>query len=358
MDNTEIYSRNFSSLLEQTLVAARTDFGAFFEFVFRDAEGRAVQLATIHKTWQLHLEYCWSIGKLPAILAPYAHAKTSVVTVARTAFEIGQNLNLRAKVICQNDSKAMERVMGISTLISSPRYKLLFPNVREVSKESARDRKQIARWTQHELFVQRPGFAIDPTVQAAGVLTAGAGGRSDLNVYDDVVDQKNAIDEPALRDKVANNIDHVWMGRLEPAGRVAFIGTCYHGDDYTHRILKRPSWCVLKQWISEDFKRIEQEVYNAPDDYPIPAAVREPVVFQTKALESSNIAEFSYDPRSLILDIRFKTGTHYNYFDVPQDLYVRFAASTSKGSFFALQIKDRFKFKRLDRHAPKSPALY
>jgi hypothetical protein len=165
----------------------------------------------------------------------------------------------------------MERVMGISALIRTPRYRFVFDEVREVPKGKAGFGKQ-TKWTQHEIFLQRPGFALDPSVQAAGVLSAGTGGRADLLILDDVVDQKNALDEPKLRDKVADNIDNVWMSRLEPGGRVIMIATPWHQNDYTHRIQKREVWCTLRQWVSDDFSRIEQEVYNPPVDYPIPRA--------------------------------------------------------------------------------------
>lgn len=336
------------ALLGTQVVAARADYNAFAEFVLRDSGGLPLKQAVIHRVWQLHIEYCWRVGRIPAILAPFGHGKTTQLTIGRIAYELGKDVNLRCKIVCQNDDKAMERAMGVSALISSPRYRLLFPNVREVPKESRRDRRAIARWTQHELFLDRPGFAIDPSVQAAGVLSAGTGGRSDLNFYDDIVDQRNAIDEPALRPKVANNVDNVWQQRLEPGGRAALIGTPWHMADFTHVILERPAWCVLRQWVSEDCRRIEQEVYNAPADYPIPRSTRELPVFESAPVEgSSNVLEIGYEPRSCVLEVRFRDGSRYRYRDVSPDTYAAFAGSTSKGSFFHQVIRDKYAFERL-----------
>jgi hypothetical protein len=67
------------------------------------------------------------------------------------------------------------------------------------------------------------------------------------------------------------NFDRVWMSRLEPHGRALLVGTPWHQADLHHELLRRPAWCVLRQWVSEDLSRIEQEVYNPPLDYPLPA---------------------------------------------------------------------------------------
>ena len=172
---------------------------------------------------------------------------------------------------CNTDTRAMERTMGISTVLRSPYYRLAFPEVRPVSAEKAAKTGQQSKWTQHDIYLDRPGFSLDPTFQAAGVLSGGLGARCDLLIFDDVIDQRNAIDHPAERERVIANIDNVWMSRLESDGRCLFVSNMWHQADFSHKILERPAWCVLRQWISEDFQRIEQEVYNAPPGYPLPA---------------------------------------------------------------------------------------
>lgn len=338
-----------SAALRSKYEECRTSFHPFVEFVMRDEEGFSLKQATIHRLWHLHAEWCWKVGRIPAILAPFGHGKTSQMTIGRTAFEIGQDVNARTKIVCQNDQKAMERVMGISAMISSARYRAVFPGVRPVSNQKASKAKIQSKWTQHEVFLDRPGFSIDPSIQAAGVLSAGTGGRADLLVFDDVVDQRNAIDEPALRQKIIDNIDNVWMHRLEPSGRVLFIGTPWHQADFTHVILNRPAWCVLRQWISEDFKRVEQEVYNAPDGYPIPSAIRGPSLALARLVveDSTNVREIVYDPNAEALEVMFRSGSRYAYKGVPSDVHAAFQASTSKGSFFAQVIRNRYPATRI-----------
>ncbi len=63
--------------------------------------------------------------------------------------------------------------------------------------------------------------------------------------------------------------------------------------------------------------------------------------------ESSNIARFGYDEGSSTLSIEFKKGGTYEYFDVPQSVYEGMQAATSKGQYFAAQIKGVFRYTRV-----------
>lgn len=342
-----------TQVIESKAAQARDDYNAFVEFVIRDSSGVPMRQAVIHRVWSLHAEWCWANGYHPAILAPFAHGKTSQITVGRVAHEIGHDTNIRVKIVCQNDAKAMERTMGIGALVRSDRYRLCFPNVKPVEKKH-RNKGQ-SRTTMHEFYVARSGFSIDPTVQAAGVLSSGTGGRADLIIFDDIVDQRNAIDEPALRQKVADNVDNVWMHRLESDGRALLVGTPWHDADFTHLILDRPAWCVLKQVISPDFKRIDQEIYNAPDHYPIPRAdVRAPLIESQQVLESSNVKEIVYQAHSKVLEVAFHSGARYRFLDVPPDIHRAFTAASSKGSFFAQVIKDRYPGVKIVAAPPKT----
>lgn len=65
-----------------------------------------------------------------------------------------------------------------------------------------------------------------------------------------------------------------------------------------------------------------------------------------ESVTSSNIASIGYDPDSLTLEIEFKNGSIYQYFDVPQNVFDAFRTADSKGSFLASQIKGNFRFAR------------
>lgn len=60
---------------------------------------------------------------------------------------------------------------------------------------------------------------------------------------------------------------------------------------------------------------------------------------------SSNIVSHGYDPATKVMEVTFrgKNGNStYSYADVPQDVWERFKAASSKGSFHHENVKGRF----------------
>lgn len=67
---------------------------------------------------------------------------------------------------------------------------------------------------------------------------------------------------------------------------------------------------------------------------------REPV-------SSSNVASVGYDEDSQTLEVEFKNGALYQYFDVPQVLYHGLMAADSTGSYLAENIKGVYRYSRV-----------
>ena len=259
-----------TSILTERAEAAREDFHEFASFCMRDEHGDAIEQESLHRVIQLHIDVCWASGRHAAILAPFAHGKTIQTAVGRVCWELGRDQTLRWKIVCNNDLRAQERVIGCTALMFSSAYRLTFPHIRPVPAEKAKKFKKPSKMTQHEVFLDRPGMALDASIQAAGVISGGTGGRCDRILFDDIVDQKNALDEPTMRTKVIHNMENVWMQRLTSTGLAAYLGTAWHKADATHRLMDNPAWSVLVCAISPDFGRIDMQVYNPPDGYPLP----------------------------------------------------------------------------------------
>jgi hypothetical protein len=62
---------------------------------------------------------------------------------------------------------------------------------------------------------------------------------------------------------------------------------------------------------------------------------REPVV-------STSIASVGFDADNEMLEVQFVSGSIYRYREVEEDVYDRFLAASSKGSFFNEHIKDAY----------------
>lgn len=63
--------------------------------------------------------------------------------------------------------------------------------------------------------------------------------------------------------------------------------------------------------------------------------------------ESSNLKSARYNPESSTLEVSFKNGTTYQYFDVPQHIRDGFDASESKGGYLAAQVKGHYRYSKL-----------
>lgn len=69
----------------------------------------------------------------------------------------------------------------------------------------------------------------------------------------------------------------------------------------------------------------------------IPKASRKPVV-------SSNIAAIGYYPQLSILEVEFRNGSVYHYFDVPEYIYEEFIAAPSHGGYHGGYIMFRYRY--------------
>lgn len=65
-------------------------------------------------------------------------------------------------------------------------------------------------------------------------------------------------------------------------------------------------------------------------------------------INSSNITSAKYDTETKDLTINFKSGFIYDFYDIPWELFTKFRLSESQGKFFNSQIKNKFKFKKLN----------
>lgn len=66
-----------------------------------------------------------------------------------------------------------------------------------------------------------------------------------------------------------------------------------------------------------------------------------------KAVVSSNLLGVAYDEDKQQLFVEFKGGAKYRYDGVDQDEYDNFMSASSKGQYFAQNIKDSYPYERV-----------
>jgi len=64
-------------------------------------------------------------------------------------------------------------------------------------------------------------------------------------------------------------------------------------------------------------------------------------------VSSSNIVSVGYDQQNETLEVEFRDGAVYQYYNVNKNLYDQFMAASSKGQFLAYQIKNVFPYSRV-----------
>lgn len=62
--------------------------------------------------------------------------------------------------------------------------------------------------------------------------------------------------------------------------------------------------------------------------------------------DSSNIARYRYDTKGHVLQVEFKNGGTYNYYDVQQAIFEQMKTATSKGQFLAQNVKGVYRYAR------------
>lgn len=62
------------------------------------------------------------------------------------------------------------------------------------------------------------------------------------------------------------------------------------------------------------------------------------------SVRSSNIRSVGFDASSSTLEVEFESGSVYQYFDVPKDVYEDFMNASSLGKFSQKDIKGKYRF--------------
>lgn len=64
-------------------------------------------------------------------------------------------------------------------------------------------------------------------------------------------------------------------------------------------------------------------------------------------VESSNLEAVEYDEDNAILKVEFHSGSTYEFYDVPQDVYKELLEADSHGSYFWRHIRSRYDYRRI-----------
>lgn len=69
---------------------------------------------------------------------------------------------------------------------------------------------------------------------------------------------------------------------------------------------------------------------------------------ERKLVESSNLESIGYDKEKQWLEVQFKNGTMYRYFDVPEIVFFELGKAESVGKYFHANVKNKYNFEKVE----------
>ncbi len=226
-------------------LAAHLNLLAFTEEVGYNNNGK------IHREWYDYLNYKFSPLKIhPARekrvlqLWPRGHAKTEATSINYVSWLVGNYPDVHVNIVTKTAALSEEILTALMTRFEiHDRYREIFGNLKP---------KDPKKWTTKRLIVNRHEISKNPTIKATGLMGPITGGRSDLIICDDIIDQEN-VSTDLQREKVVTWFNKVLLPTLYPWGGVILIGTRWHHADLYSTILKMLEYTTsVKQAIQPD----------------------------------------------------------------------------------------------------------
>jgi hypothetical protein len=228
-----------AGLWRELATKARLDVNVFAQWCFGLVPG------DIHRRMHTHYDAYDRAG----VLAPADHGKTTQFLV-RIIWTMGREPDALHKLVCSTDDVAVDRLKFIrETIERNEKVRFVFPSLKKSPF--------VDDWGKMSLTIMRRLTSKDPTIEAAGVLTTGTGGRADYLWFDDIVDYNNAIKYPTARKQVIQTVKSVWIPMLGPKGKARYIATRWHTEDATAWLEANESWKWLDLSLPADLSDIK-----------------------------------------------------------------------------------------------------
>jgi len=164
------------------------------------------------------------------LLWPRGHAKTECTTINYVTWLVGNWPDVHVNIVTKTASLAESILVAIITRFEmDERYIDVFGELKP---------KIPKKWTGYELIVQRKEISKNATIKATGLLGPITGGRSDLIVCDDIIDEEN-VRTPLQVDKARLWFNKVLYPTLYPWGGILVVGTRWSYADLYNDLLEK-----------------------------------------------------------------------------------------------------------------------
>jgi predicted phage terminase large subunit-like protein len=178
---------------------------------------------------------------------PRGHGKSECVDMNYVSWLIGNYPDIHTNIVTKTASLSEEILLALMTRMESDeRYIEIFGELKP---------KDARRWTTREIIVNRHEISKNPTVKATGLNGPITGGRSDLIICDDIIDEEN-VRSPLQLEKALTWHNKVLAPTLYPWGGEIIIGTRWHYADLYAELMKVYPAEVKKAIIDENTHQV------------------------------------------------------------------------------------------------------
>jgi hypothetical protein len=200
-------------------------------------------------------------------LPPY-HAKSTVVTIKDTVYDIVSNPNSRTIIVSRAGSFAEQFMVSIQELLTNP---MLYEGAtRNLIDDWGPFHEPSGIWNKGQIYVAgRITPEKDPTVQALGVGSQIYGRRAEKVKFDDIADTENQRNPDRVQNMLTW-IDKMALTRVGKSGKAIWVGTrVYAGDVYSF-LKQRKSY----EWVTYScITDYEEEETLWPEHFPFSQAM-------------------------------------------------------------------------------------
>jgi hypothetical protein len=230
-------------------IVARKSLLAFTEYM-------GYKNSDLHRDWYNFLQYRFSPLKTDPDkfkqalgLLPRGHSKTEMTAVNYASWMIGNHPEIHIGLVSKGATLATDTATAVITRIESDKkFKAVFGSLKPFKPRM---------WTKHAFTVRRTEISKNPTLKATGLFGQITGGRSDLIIADDIIDEENVASKLQIR-KTSLWVNKILFPTLYPWGAIVFIGTRFHYADIYSELLKKWSsgCCMIRKAIIDEDKAI------------------------------------------------------------------------------------------------------
>ena len=175
------------------------------------------------------------------VLSPRNHGK-SLLSVSFALRQLCLNRDISILFISATASQAEKRVRLIKSYMDSDKVSVDWCTSPGMIPFEGGNSK----FTATEIYIQRQGKSVDPSLQAIGAGGAITGAHVDFIIIDDLEDEKTT-NSPGLRQKTREWISATLMPILNQGGLLLVIGTRKHADDCYEHMKNDPTFTVIEE---------------------------------------------------------------------------------------------------------------